>query len=761
MKGLSTGVVVVRLAAENEAKAGAFAAIEPEHLWMALTKLAELPEDATRVLLEGDGDKKALAEEVTRLRAWFKSAGMDPTQMRRRLRHLMGRGPGCPDELHRSKECRQYFKSALEKAEAAGADKVDMRYLAEALVANPPPALAKLLGVQHRAQPQAKPATPSPEGPVAAQGSLARFGRDLSALAAQGSLDPLIGRREEVRRLAQVLGQKRKGNALLVGDAGVGKTSIVEGLAQKFASPDSPPALRQRRIVELSIAALLAGTKYRGEFEERIEALVREAKADPTLILFFDEFHTMMGKGSGGVDAASMLKPALARGELRVIAATTTQEYERSIANDDAMARRFEVVWIEEPTRIEAIEIVRGAKPGLEEHHGICITDDAIDAAVDLSIRYLPDQRLPDKALDLIDQAASQRALGTLSFNKAQGATLTLNAVAATVDRADIARVVATRTRVPFALLAASQQDRLCALADQLGQRVLGQPRAIDAVLSALQSAYGGLKDPRRPIASFLFAGPTGVGKTETAKALADFLFGGQESLLRVDLSEYAEQHQIARLLGAPPGYVGHEEPGMLTAALRRRPASVVLFDEIEKAHPKVLDVMLQVLDEGQLTDGQGRKASFREAVIVLTTNLDLGSAHNRLGFGVQKPEADRHGDEQNRLREGLRQHLRPELLGRLQSFVRFDPLGAEALAAIAEKAFEDLRKRAKAQQITVPQKLLDQVLASLPRGQFGARDIEHHVASVIGRWLDESHIQAQLDTIDAGKLPGGSRNTK
>jgi ATP-dependent Clp protease ATP-binding subunit ClpC len=759
MNGLSTGLVVVRIAAEIEAKASAFGTIEPEHLWMALTKLAELPEDAIRGLLGGDEDKKALVDEVARLRAWFERAGMEPTQMRRKLRHLVGRGPGCPGEIHRSKASRQCFKSALEKAEAAGAEKVDMRHLAEALVDNPPPALANLLGVQHRAQ--AEPATPSPKPSLATQGSLARFGRDLSALAAQGLLEPLIGRREELRRLAQVLGQKRKGNALLVGDAGVGKTSIVEGLARKIASPDSPPALRERRIVEISIAALLAGTKYRGDFEERIDALLREARADPTLVLFLDEFHTMMGKGGGGIDTASMLKPALARGELHVIAAATTQEYERHIAKDDAMVRRFEVVWIEEPSRIEAVEIVRGAKPGLEKHHGVCITDDAIDAAVDLSIRYLPDQRLPDKALDLIDQAASRRALGTLSFHKAQGVTLTLNGVAATVDRADIARVVATRTRVPFALLAASQQDRLCTLAEHLGQRVLGQPRAIDAVLSALQAAYGGLKDPRRPIASFLFTGPTGVGKTETAKALADFLFGGQESLLRVDLSEYAEQHQIARLLGAPPGYVGHEEPGMLTAGLRRRPASVVLFDEIEKAHPKVLDVMLQILDEGQLTDGQGRKASFREAVVVLTTNLDLGSAHNRLGFGVQKPEADRQADDQEKLREGLRQHLRPELLGRIQSFVRFDPLGVETLAAIAEKAFEDLRKRAEAQQITLPQKLLDQVLASLPRGQFGARDIEHHVASVVGRWLEERHIQAHLDTIDAGRLPGGSQRTE
>ena len=750
MSALSTGLVVVRIVAEIEAKAGAFGAIDPEHLWMALTKLAELPEEAVRRLQNGDDDKEGLVDEVARLRAWFERAGMDSTKMRRKLRHLLGRGTGCAGKIHRSKASCQCFSAAFEKARAAGVEKADVQHLTEVLHDNPPSALAKLLGAQQGAQPALT--TRSPKPAVAAQGFLLRFGRDLSALAAQGALDPVIGRREELRRLAQVLGQKRKGNALLVGDAGVGKSSIVEGLAQKIASPDSPPALRERRIVELSVAALLAGTKHRGDFEERIEALLCEAKADPTLILFFDEFHTMMGKSSG-IDVASMLKPALARGELHMIAATTTQEYERHIAKDDAMARRLEVVWIEEPSRIEAVEIVRGAKPGLEEHHGVCITDDAIDAAVDLSIRYLPDQRLPDKALDLIDQAASQRALGTLSFHKVHGATMTLNAPAATLGRSDIARVVAARTRIPLALLAASQQERLGTIAEQLGQRVLGQPRAIDAILSTLQAAYGGLKDPRRPIASFLFAGPTGVGKTETAKAMADFLLGGQESLLRVDLSEYGEQHQIARLLGAPPGYVGHEEPGMLTAALRRRPASVLLFDEIEKAHPKVLDVMLQILDEGQLTDGQGRKASFREAVIVLTTNLDPANAHNRLGFGVQRPEVNQEAGDQDRLREGLRQHLRPELLGRIQRLVQFEPLGTEALAAIAERVFEDLRKRVETQQIVLPHKLLAQVLARLPRGQFGARDIEHHVASAVERWLEENHSHAHIDTINSPSI--------
>jgi ATP-dependent Clp protease ATP-binding subunit ClpC len=572
---------------------------------------------------------------------------------------------------------------------------------------------------------------------------LAEIGRDLTGLAREGKLDPMIGREDELRRLGQILLQRKKANALLVGDAGVGKTCIVEGLAQRLLSPSAPRALRGKRIVELSIASLVAGTKFRGEFEERLQSVIQLAAADPELILFIDEFHTIIGAGAGGeaLDASNILKPALARGSIRLIGATTTQEYDRHLSRDEALARRFEVIRVEEPTRIEAIAVLQGLRGRFEGHYGLRVSDDALEAAVDLATRYLPERRLPDKAVDLIDQACAQRLLG--AFTSATDAELPAETPAASIARRDVATIVAERCRIPFHLVNQGDRERILGLPTFLEERVFGQSAAVARITGMLTKAYGGLKDPRRPIASFLFVGATGVGKTEMARRLAEYLFVRPECLHRFDMTEFGEKHQIARLLGAPPGYVGHEAEGQLTSAVRRRPASVVLLDEIEKAHPDVIMLLLQILDEGELTDGHGKRASFRETILVMTTNVAIDPSRGRpLGFqrGHDASDDGPEGAPDAALREGLRDRFRPELLGRLGAVVSFRPLDAAASKAIAEKTITTVLTRLAAQGglQTLPPDVRARILEQASTLRFGAREIERLVDAEIGTLVEK-----------------------
>ena len=639
---LITGVLIAWAAAAAEARVGRAATISRGHLLIGLCKLCDGDLGRLRARLEQPGadDPAALAADADELRDAFARMRVDPVALRRRVRALAAARPDrtrqyAEDDgvMHRDRMSRRVFRRAAEIAAADGADpggKGDVRgwHLLQALLEMPDEAVTQaLVELAGKAEPDAVP----PGAPhVSGTPVLDRIGRDLTAIARAGRLAPVIGRRTEMRTLARALVRNRTSSAILVGEPGVGKTGVVEGLATLAASDDAPAGLAGLRFVELPVAALVAGTKYRGELEERVQAVIQEAAGAPELVLFIDEIHLITRSGSGRGSAGlvgELLKAALARGEVRCVGATTVEEYRLHVEVDRALQRRFELIWVDEPTRAEALEILTALRERFAEHFGVEIADDALAAAVDLSHRYLPDLRLPDKAIELVDQACAAARIVTLSPGGGRAVDR--------IGRAEIAAVVAARARVPVERLTQDEARRLLGMEAALQARVVGQRRAVRAVSDSVRTARAGLADPRRPAGVFLFAGPTGTGKTELAKALAEFLCGDEDALVRIDMSEYKERHAVSRLIGAPPGYIGHENEGQLTGPVRTDPYRVVLFDEIEKAHPDVLDLLLQVLDDGRLTDARGRRASFTECVIVLTTNLGGADARRaRLGFG-------------------------------------------------------------------------------------------------------------------------------
>ncbi|MCY3718467.1 MAG: ATP-dependent Clp protease ATP-binding subunit [Anaerolineaceae bacterium] len=575
---------------------------------------------------------------------------------------------------------------------------------------------------------------------------------DLTAAAREGKLDPVVGREIEIERVIQVLSRRRKNNPALIGEPGVGKTAIVEGLAQRIVSGDTPRPLLNKRVLQLDVGSLVAGTMYRGQFEERLKRVIEELKSSDS-ILFIDEVHMLVGAGSAGssVDAANILKPALSRGELQCIGATTMDEYRKHIENDAALERRFQQIQVDEPGVDETIEILQGVRVPYQEHHNVEITNDAIEQAAHLSARYVPDRFLPDKAIDLIDEAAarlrmykSPEAARVRNMEKELRrvrediALLSLEAEEGPEDQArddrlghlqqqretlgesldglkanwnsqnnqprltaeDIAEVVSMWTGIPVMRIAGEESERLMQMEEALHQRIVGQNEAIDAISKAVRRARAGLKDPRRPIGSFMFLGPTGVGKTELTKALAEFLFGSEDALVQLDMSEFMERHSVARLVGAPPGYVGYEDAGQLTEAIRRRPYSIVVFDEIEKAHPEAFNMLLQVMEEGQLSDARGRNIVFRNAIIVMTSNVgaDTIKRNTSLGFDLQRDEAiseqEAYKDMRRNVMEQLRRAFRPEFLNRVDATVVFRSLTRDEIRDIVELELDKVRER-------------------------------------------------------------------
>ena len=571
--------------------------------------------------------------------------------------------------------------------------------------------------------------------------TLDKYSRDLTLLAREGKLDPVIGRDDEILRVVQVLSRRTKNNPVLIGEAGVGKTAIVEGLAQKIIVSDVPENLLNKKVVSLDLGAMIAGSRFRGEFEERLKASMEEIqRAQGEIILFIDELHTVVGAGSaqGAMDASNMLKPALARGELQCVGATTLDEYRQYIEKDSALERRFAPVFVDEPTVDDTIEMLRGLREKYEQHHKITYADEALVSAVKLSQRYVMDRRLPDKAIDLIDEAAAKLlvALYTLpsnlkslkieldkltaeeeeahtvrdyeraaivraerlrlegEFAVARDSWKSENELDEIVTEEDIASVVAAWTGIPVTQMMETESTKLLQMEERLHERIVGQNRAIEALSDAIRRSRSGLSDPRRPIGSFIFLGSSGVGKTELAKAMAEFLFDDEDALIRVDMSEYREQHTVSRLFGAPPGYVGYEQGGQLTEQVRRRPYSVVLFDEIEKAHPDVWNALLQLLDDGRLTDGQGRLVNFRNTVIVMTSNVGTSfvKSSGALGFS-----GTRDGDEaagHKRIDEALKKTFRPEFINRIDEIIIFEPLSEEHVVEIVQMQMKEVQAR-------------------------------------------------------------------
>ena len=567
-----------------------------------------------------------------------------------------------------------------------------------------------------------------------------KYGRDLTRLAQEGRLDPVLCRDAELDRMIEILCRRQKNNPCLLGEPGVGKSALAEALAQRIAAGQITPALRGKRVLALDMASMVAGTKYRGDFEERFKNLLEELYRDRSTILFIDEIHIIAGAGAaeGAIDAASILKPMLARGEIQLIGATTPEEYRKTIQKDSALERRFGRVMVEEPTPAAAETILAGLMPRYERYHGVSIPPEAIHAAVELSVRYLPGRYLPDKAIDLLDEAAAARRIADASGGRRA------------LTPADIAKVVSKASGVPAERVGEAERERLANLEQRLAAEVIGQPQAVAAVASAIRRSRTGLRESGRPIGAMLFLGPTGVGKTQLARTLAKCWFGSEKALLRFDMSEYMERHTVARLLGAPPGYVGHDEGGQLTEAVRRRPYSVVLFDEIEKAHSDIQNLLLQILEDGNLTDSQGRRADFSNTIILLTSNLGarcLSGQTSPLGFGAAAAETRRRG--QQAIQEA-KEFFRPELMGRLDETVLFDPLGPEQLAGIADRLLVELEQRAARQGYTLHHTpAAAKVLAGDKVPPYGARELRRTVSRAVE--------QALADRIAAGTAHPGT----
>ena len=598
-----------------------------------------------------------------------------------------------------------------------------------------------------------RPQQPPPQQPKAAVRHsetriLDLYSRDLTQIAAAGGFDPVIGREEEIRRSVQILSRRSKNNPVLIGEPGVGKTAVAEGIASYIASSDAPESMAGKRLVALDLPALLAGTKYRGDFEERVKAVLKDVKKAGDVILFVDELHTVIGAGSaeGAIDAANILKPALGRGEVQMIGATTPEEYRRHIEKDAALERRFQPVKVSEPSRENSLLMLGGVRPSLEKHHRVKISDAALTAAVDLSARYINDRFLPDKAIDLIDEAAAHiRVCG--------GGLVTAE---------DIAEVVSVWTGIPVANLSADETKRLKNMESILHRRVIGQNEAVTAVARAIRRGRVGLSDPDRPIGSFLFLGPTGVGKTELCRALAEAVFGESDAMIRLDMSEYMEKHAVSKLIGSPPGYVGYEDGGQLTERVRRRPWSVVLFDEIEKAHEDVWSILLQIMDDGRLTDSAGRVVSFRSTIIVMTSNVGATAiSDGRPSLGFASGGGDESAVMRIRIKDELRRTFKPEFLNRIDDTIVFRRLSRADMRSIAERMLLSVAERFKALGMTlaVPDAVVDYLAERGYDERYGARPLRRAIRSMIEDKAAELMLSGSLGRGDAvqARLDGNS----
>ena len=632
--------------------------------------------------------------------------------------------------------------------------------------------------------------------------TLDQYSRDLTEMARQGVMDPVVGREDEIGRVIQILSRRTKNNPCLIGEPGVGKTAVVEGLAQRITQGLVPEKMKNRRLVVLDLSGMVAGSKYRGEFEERIKKVIAEVMEHPGILLFIDELHTIIGAGGaeGALDASNILKPSLSRGEIQIIGATTIEEYRKHIEKDAALERRFQPVTVEEPTQEQAVESLKGLRPYYEKHHGVTITDEALEAAVKMSIRYIADRHLPDKAIDLMDEASSRVQLTGITVPpQLKEVEQNLHALAEKKEEAiregnfsrarelqegqkeleesyeklkkrqeqryknkkmqvteeNIAQIVSNWTKIPVQKLAQKESKRLASLEKELHKRVIGQEEAVEAVAKAIKRGRVGLKDPSRPIGSFLFLGPTGVGKTELSKALAETVFGSEQAMIRVDMSEYMEKHSVSKLIGSPPGYVGYEEGGQLSEKIRRNPYSVILFDEIEKAHPDVFNILLQVLDDGHITDAQGRKVDFKQTCIIMTSNAGAQSIvePKRLGFSQGEDKKKDYEDMKRGVMEEVRRIFKPEFLNRVDEILVFHMLDKQEIRQIVNILVKKLEKRCKEQldiELVVRNSVKDYLAENGFDSKYGARPLKRAIQNK----LEDRMAEEILD----GKIHRGDR---
>ncbi|MFD7503129.1 ATP-dependent Clp protease ATP-binding subunit [Streptomyces sp. NPDC059850] len=747
--------------------------------------------------------RAALSAEPTR--TMVSRAGADPDRLAAEIDRQAGDGPP-RGSVAVTPAVKRALLDAHEIARARGSSYIGPEHVLIALAANRDSTAGQILHAAHfepRSGPPAGRPAPVPgadQRPVADRRgtpTLDRYGRDLTDLAREGRVDPVIGRDEEIEQSIEILARRGKNNPVLIGEAGVGKTAVVEGLAQRIADADVPDILLGRRVIQLDFAGVVAGTRYRGDFEQRLTAIIDEIRAhSDELIVFIDELHTVVGAGGGSeggtMDAGNLLKPALARGELHVIGASTLQEYRQYIEKDAALARRFQPIMVPEPTPAAAVSILHGLRDRHEAHHQVRYTDEALFAAVELADRYLTDRFLPDKAIDLMDQAgarvrlrssargtdlrALEREVEQLTRDKDQavaaeqyeratslrdriaelGARITEGSGAqfhgsrvSEVTVEDIADIVSRQTGIPVSSLTQEERERLLGLEEHLHKRVIGQEEAVAAVSDAVLRSRAGLSDPHRPSGSFLFLGPTGVGKTELARALAEALFGSEDRMVRLDMSEYQEKHTVSRLVGAPPGYVGHEEAGQLTEAVRRQPYALLLMDEVEKAHADVFNILLQVLDDGRLTDAQGRTIDFKNTVIVMTSNLGSEAITGRgavLGFGGGDAETDEAARRERVLRP-LREHFRPEFLNRIDEIVIFRRLADEQLRQITDVLLEETRRRMRAQDIPLDftPAAVDWLARHGHQPEYGARPLRRTIQREVDNPLSRMLLGGEL----------------